>query len=529
MADQTYPVPENPVYDPNIRALQDNDPARATTVFNPLVVRLIENTHAVKRTGDVNALRIEEVSKQASEAGDASHVKLSDGTTVEAAIGSIGATLPKKADLVAGKVPAAQLPAMDYVPTTRKVNGKPLSSDVSLTAADLGALPSSSIGYGTCSTASNTNAKAGALSGFALAVGAIVGIRFANGNTAAAATLNVNSTGAKPIYYGDAYVTGSMITAGMTAMFQYNGSQWALLNPAVNASSLFIIDITFGASLSGKAFTVNANGFSYSGTVPGSLTAAVVASVPSALYTIACDGNAATVSTTNYFGVYPVTITSTPSVFANATWAQIAAAVAADNVPASWKIGDTKNITLTGGEVLTIAIYGKKHDDLAGGGKAGITFGLKNLMAANRQMNTSNTNVGGFTGSAMYSWLQNDLYNSLPADLKTVIKSVNKKTSAGNQSTTINTNAMKIFLFSEVECFGSTPAGSAAGEGAQYPIFTDNTSRIKYQANGTGAANIWWERSPLTGGTTYFCFVSSVGSAISGASSSLGVCFGFCI
>lgn len=40
-----------------------------------------------------------------------------------------------------GKVPAGQLPDMDYVPTTRTVNDKALSSDISLTADDVGAVP----------------------------------------------------------------------------------------------------------------------------------------------------------------------------------------------------------------------------------------------------------------------------------------------------------------------------------------------------------------------------------------------------
>lgn len=197
--------------------------------------------------------------------------------------------------------------------------------------------------------------------------------------------------------------------------------------------------------------------------------------------------------------------------------------------PSIWSIGDEKDITLTTGEVLTLQIYGFNHDDKVGGGKAGITFGLKNLMADNRQMNAENTNAGGFTGSAMYTWLQGDLYNSLPSDLKNLIKSVNKKTSAGNQSSTINTNAMKIFLFSEVECFGTTKY-SLAGEGSQYPIFTDNTSRIKKLENGAGAARFWWERSPNASIATSFCSVLSDGNANSNtASSSWGVCFGFCV
>ena len=45
-----------------------------------------------------------------------------------------------------GKVPAGQLPAMNYVPTTRKVNDKALSADITLTAAEVGAaVPSTQV------------------------------------------------------------------------------------------------------------------------------------------------------------------------------------------------------------------------------------------------------------------------------------------------------------------------------------------------------------------------------------------------
>lgn len=45
-----------------------------------------------------------------------------------------------------GKVPSAQLPLMDYVPTSRTVNGHALSADVTLDADDVGAIPNPSGG-----------------------------------------------------------------------------------------------------------------------------------------------------------------------------------------------------------------------------------------------------------------------------------------------------------------------------------------------------------------------------------------------
>lgn len=223
-----------------------------------------------------------------------------------------------------------------------------------------------------------------------------------------------------------------------------------------------------------------------------------------------------------------VTVQMLSPTLANNTWAQIAAASEAGVAASTWSVGDTKNITV-GGETLTVEIVGFNHDDLASGGKAGITFGLKNLMANTRQMNSSNTNAGGFTGSDMYDWLQGTLLNSLPSDLRAVLKSVNKKTSAGSQSSTINTNAMKIFLFSEIEIFGSVTY-SKSGEGSQYSRFATASSRIKYLSNGSGSANLWWERSPYGNYSNAFCCVGSNGGAdSSNANFSRGVCFGFCV
>lgn len=89
-------------------------------------------------------------------------------------------------------------------------------------------------GYGTCSTSAGTTAKTAAISGFTLNTGAVVGVKFSYANTAASPTLNINSTGAKPIYNckTNAAVKPGDIEAGMTAFLVYNGTQWVLLNPA---------------------------------------------------------------------------------------------------------------------------------------------------------------------------------------------------------------------------------------------------------------------------------------------------------
>lgn len=216
--------------------------------------------------------------------------------------------------------------------------------------------------------------------------------------------------------------------------------------------------------------------------------------------------------------------------FGDNDWDTISAVSATGQAGTYWNIGDEKDITLSTGEVLTLAIMGFNHDDLTSGRKAGITLGLKNLMETTRQMNSSKTNVGGFTGSAMYTWLQGDLLKSMPSDLQAVLKSINKKTSTGNASSTINTNAMKIFLFSEVEVFGTT-AYSAAGEGSQYQYFTTGENRTKSLANGSGSKSKWWLRSPNKGNNASFCYVGAPPDTTGSEypDKSLGICWGCCV
>lgn len=84
------------------------------------------------------------------------------------------------------------------------------------------------IGPGTCSTAASTAAKTVSMTGYLLKKGGIVCICFtyAVPNNA---TLNVNSTGAKAIYYRGAPIVKGIINAGDTATFMYDGDNHYVL------------------------------------------------------------------------------------------------------------------------------------------------------------------------------------------------------------------------------------------------------------------------------------------------------------
>ena len=84
-------------------------------------------------------------------------------------------------------------------------------------------------GYGTCSTAATTAAKTVAVSNFVLLKNGIVSVYFTTSNQAADATLNVNSTGAKPIKINGVAVQPGLIKAQTIVQFQYDGTNWNIV------------------------------------------------------------------------------------------------------------------------------------------------------------------------------------------------------------------------------------------------------------------------------------------------------------
>ena len=239
--------------------------------------------------------------------------------------------------------------------------------------------------------------------------------------------------------------------------------------------------------------------------------------------------------------------------FAKSSWAQIAALYESGAAKTYFSVGDEKTIELTTGEEITLVILGFNHDDLTGGGKAGITIGMKNLLATTYRMNATSTNAGGWNNSQMRTSTMATLLSQLPADLRNVVKQVNKKATAGGTSQSITTSADKLFLLAMSEIFSATSIENSAtstiadyadaynAEGTQYEYYrnligdnnggtTANANLIKKLSNGGGSALGWWLRSPyVSSSSTFRCIISTGGVSGNNASDTYGVSFGFCV
>lgn len=208
------------------------------------------------------------------------------------------------------------------------------------------------------------------------------------------------------------------------------------------------------------------------------------------------------------------------------SWADISTISELGMAQQFFQVGDQKSITVNGVKYQT-RIIGFNHDNLTSGGKAGITFQMVDCLNTTYNMESSNTNANGWLNCAMRkTHLRTTIWGQLESSLKSVIKTVNKLASAGNQSATIQTAQDTLFLLSEVEIFGKVTY-SKAGEGSQYAYYAAGNSTIK---KVNGSANRWWERSPRGSDSTSFCYVNSDGTAdIRNASYTNGVAFGFCV
>ena len=207
--------------------------------------------------------------------------------------------------------------------------------------------------------------------------------------------------------------------------------------------------------------------------------------------------------------------------FADNTWDQIIAVCQKKIVPPTWKVGDQKAMTIGSTDYL-VDIIGINHDDYSdGSGKAPFTFQLHDCYGELKNMNSSRTNNGGWTSCVMRQTHLPAILSKMPTEVRNNIREVNKLTSAGNQSATINTTADKLFLLSEIEIFGSV-SHSKSGEGTQYDYYKAGNSRAK------DGADSWWERGPNGNDPTHFCFVLRGNASSSNANYATGVAFGFC-
>lgn len=211
--------------------------------------------------------------------------------------------------------------------------------------------------------------------------------------------------------------------------------------------------------------------------------------------------------------------------FANNSWEAIIAACQSGNVPDTWVVGNSKNMTINGTD-YQIDIIGKNHDTYTAGGTAPLTFQMHDCYATKYVMDDSTVSEYIWESSAIRTIYLPAIAAMMPSEVQDGIKEVEKKTAVGTMgNNVINTIAESLFLLSEIEVFGRV-SQSNRGEGKQYSYYSAGGSKIK---NFGGSATIWGERSPCAYSKTANCVVGTNGQQLSGdLGYQRGVAFAFC-
>ena len=214
-------------------------------------------------------------------------------------------------------------------------------------------------------------------------------------------------------------------------------------------------------------------------------------------WTVAATNGSTTKTADVVVGTANVDLIMIDPVFGNNSWADIIKACQEKQVPDTWNVGDSCNMTINN-KTYAIDIIGKNHDDYAdGSGKAPLTFQMHTTYATQYKMNGAEYNNCGWknclvrTSNAFPA-----LKKVMPAEVVAALKAVTKKTTAGDASSAIDTTSDTLFLLSEIEVQG-TRTHSYAGEGTQYAYYQTAANRKKNRA--------WYLRSPRISSTSCFC------------------------
>lgn len=192
-------------------------------------------------------------------------------------------------------------------------------------------------------------------------------------------------------------------------------------------------------------------------------------------------------------------------------------------IDAGWAVGDKRTIHMdewTGGnntahvaEDLDIAI--SEFGDYNNCGCL-FQFDFINAPSDTQRMNGSNTTVGGYGASEMYTTTLPAMVEALPEWLRTRLKTFSVLVGVGNKSTEIETvENNKLALRSQVEVTGD-PSRSAPGEGTQITLYSFGiNSMIKYIGPNYTNSDYknWFFRSPYIENNTQYVAMRSGSSS----------------
>lgn len=152
----------------------------------------------------------------------------------------------------------------------------------------------------------------------------------------------------------------------------------------------------------------------------------------------------------------------------------------------------------------------------------GASFIPVNLLSLTHNMNSTNTNLGGWNDSKMRAFCNSRVYAAFPTEWKSIIKQVQIPATAGNMASDIVYSKDYVYLPSYVEMFNTSEAPYSS-EGKAIEFFSSSADRVKSIGD---TASIYYLRSPEVSYNSYFRAVGIQGdmSSYMPSNRSHGIC-----
>ena len=207
--------------------------------------------------------------------------------------------------------------------------------------------------------------------------------------------------------------------------------------------------------------------------------------------------------------------------FTDDSWVTIVSAVQAGNIE-NYHVGDTKEVDMGtfGKHTLRIAnISTPAECSTAGFSQTACGFILEFAdIITKHKMNSTDTNAGGWPASEMYDYVNNDIYNALPNELKNGIIDTYVVSGHGASNPENLTSTDKLYLLSPKEVFGgdSWIYNTAFRQSRQLDYYQSqgvtisNSGAPKKQYNGTNS--FWWMRTSNCDNYNFFYYGDASGN-----------------
>ena len=229
------------------------------------------------------------------------------------------------------------------------------------------------------------------------------------------------------------------------------------------------------------------------------------------------------------------------STFATDTWEEIANNVKSGNA-SKYRVGSEKEVEIEG-KSYTVRVANNTTPAECSGTDfsqtaCGFVVEFADIVEL-RQMNSTNTNVGGWEASEMRTYANGDFFNKLPSDLQNLIIDTKVISGHGSADTSNFTSTDKIYLLSVHEIYEDGTESNLS----ENDMAWNNTRQLDYyKARNVTAdghlsntikwykddidemADFWWLRAANSNGNFDFLFVASYGNW---NNSSAGRDFGF--